>query len=436
MEKGLKIISLTAENIKKLVAVHIVPTGNMVQLTGKNGQGKTSVMDCISWAFEGKAKIQQCPIRFGENNAWIEIDLGPYVVKRTFKTRKDGEWDTTITVTSKDGSEFKQPQTLLDTVFGDLAFDPLKFSRASRDEQVEMVEGLVKDFDFKKSRAEEALVYEERTVVNRKAKESSLTHMSFKDVPVPEPEKVDVKDLTQQLAEAGQANIAKERIVQEKDRAIDAATKEIQEAENNIITSENAIQEARKAIVDLEDVINRQRVRKTQAEGAKRLAQSIEPPKSVDINGLKTNLDSAQAKNAIHETWTKKNEAKQLVEKYEAESKGLTTVIEGIQQKRRDAVANAGIPVVGISFSEEGVLLGTTPFEQASDAEKLRTSIAIAMAANPTLRVIRVRDGSLLDEEGMQLLAKMADEKDCQVWVERVGSGTVGFELVDGSVKS
>ena len=36
----MKIITLTAENIKKLVAVEIKPDGSLVQITGKNGQGK------------------------------------------------------------------------------------------------------------------------------------------------------------------------------------------------------------------------------------------------------------------------------------------------------------------------------------------------------------------------------------------------------------
>jgi hypothetical protein len=82
------------------------------------------------------------------------------------------------------------------------------------------------------------------------------------------------------------------------------------------------------------------------------------------------------------------------------------------------------------------VLLDGQPFEQASDAEQLRASIAIAMKMSPALRVIRVRDGSLLDADGMQLLARMADENDCQVWIERViADSPVAFEMVAGRVR-
>ena len=60
----------------------------------------------------------------------------------------------------------------------------------------------------------------------------------------------------------------------------------------------------------------------------------------------------------------------------------------------------------------------------------------MAMAMNPTLRIIRVRDGSLLDEDAMKLLAEMAAKNDSQIWIERVdSSGRVGVVLEDGRIK-
>ena len=62
--------------------------------------------------------------------------------------------------------------------------------------------------------------------------------------------------------------------------------------------------------------------------------------------------------------------------------------------------------------------------------------MAIAMAANPKLRVIRVQDGSLLDEEAMRILAEMAQAADYQVWIEVVQSGrSAAIVIEDGAVK-
>jgi hypothetical protein len=48
------------------------------------------------------------------------------------------------------------------------------------------------------------------------------------------------------------------------------------------------------------------------------------------------------------------------------------------------------------------------PWSQASDAERLVASMQMAMAMNPKLSIVRVRDGSLLDGDSMRLVAEMA----------------------------
>jgi hypothetical protein len=57
------------------------------------------------------------------------------------------------------------------------------------------------------------------------------------------------------------------------------------------------------------------------------------------------------------------------------------------------------------------------------------------MSGDPKLRVCRVRDGSLLDESSLKLLADMAAKLDFQVWIERVdSSGKTGFVIAEGQV--
>jgi hypothetical protein len=113
----------------------------------------------------------------------------------------------------------------------------------------------------------------------------------------------------------------------------------------------------------------------------------------------------------------------------------LTRQIEDRTNDKAAKIAAAKLPIDGISFGEGQVLLNDLPFDQASDAEKLRTSVAIAMAANPKLPVVLIRDGSLLDEDGLRLVAEMADARGAQVWIERVGTGGVGIVLENGYVK-
>ena len=99
----MKIINLTAENVKRLRAVEITPNGNVVTVTGRNAQGKTSVLDAIWLALGGGAAGRETvrPIRDGEDKASVTLDLGDLTVVRTWAGDK-----TTLTVKSADGAKY------------------------------------------------------------------------------------------------------------------------------------------------------------------------------------------------------------------------------------------------------------------------------------------------------------------------------------------
>ncbi len=61
-----KISSLELENVKRIRAVQIVPTADgLTVIGGRNGQGKTSVLDAIAWALGGNKLRPQNPNRDG-----------------------------------------------------------------------------------------------------------------------------------------------------------------------------------------------------------------------------------------------------------------------------------------------------------------------------------------------------------------------------------
>ena len=100
------------------------------------------------------------------------------------------------------------------------------------------------------------------------------------------------------------------------------------------------------------------------------------------------------------------------------------------------AIENAALPVAGLTFADDvGVKFGGVPFSQLSGAERLKVSLAMGIALNPSLRVLLIRDGSLLDEDNLKVVAEMAERHDMQVWIERVGKGEeCSVVLEDGCV--
>lgn len=167
----MRILNLVAENFKRLQVVEIKPDGSLIQVQGKNAQGKSSVLDAIWAALGGKKAIPGEPIRRGADEARIELLLGDdqkteYVVKRTFGRGREPQ----IVVEAPDGARYATPQTLLDGLLGALSFDPLAFARMAPKDQAAELQKLVPDVDFDAIDAANRGDYERRTAINREAK--------------------------------------------------------------------------------------------------------------------------------------------------------------------------------------------------------------------------------------------------------------------------
>lgn len=432
--KSYKIVGLQAENIKKITAVEIKPDGNLVAIAGRNGAGKTSILDSILWAIDGASHIQAQPIRKGADRALIRLDLGDVVVTRKFRKREDDSVDTSVVVESAEGARFPSPQRLLDSFLGALSFDPLAFARMAPKDQFAVVRRFVPDVDFDAIDKANEDDFKKRTDVNRRAREAAAAATSIL-VPDGTPEEpVDEAALVAELEAAGQTNtdIATRRenrirVAGQADGLDQTAILADAQAAEKRRVAQRLIAEA--AALEADAIGHRANA----AALRKKIADAGDLPEPVDTTAVRARIEAARGVNAAVAARARRAEHEARAATLTAESAALTAAIEKRKADAALAVEAAKMPVPALTLVEGAVYLNGFPFDQASDAEQLRASVLLAMAGEPRLRVIRVRDGSLLDEDGMRLLSDIADERDMQVWVERVdSSGKVGFVIEDG----
>jgi dephospho-CoA kinase len=436
----MKIISLTASNIKRLVAVEIKPDGNLVEITGKNGAGKSSVLDALAWAIGGKDHIQSQPIRTGQDEAMVRLDLGTYIVTRRFRRKDGGEYTTSITVENPDGMRAQSPQALLDGFLGSLTFDPLAFTRMKPREQFDALRQFVPGVDFDAIDADNVADFNRRTEVNRKAKE---LRAQASGIIVPEaiPELVDEAALVSALEEAGTKNADIERERAERLRfalGLKAKAESIAVLDKSIADLHARIEQLGRELH--EATMKRDGLHQAVLDGDNQRQALPELPEPIDTAGIRERIAAAKEHNRKVDLASRaKAELHRLQQEAIAQEQQSAKITERmakrLEEKER-AIAEAKMPVDGLSFGNGIVLLRGVPFEQGSDAERLTASIMIAAAMNPKLRVIRVHDGSLLDKNAMKLLAEFADKHDYQIWVETVQSGNPSAVLIeDGLVK-
>lgn len=429
----MRIVELHAENVKRLRVVTITPQGNVVQITGENGAGKSSVLDCIYWALAGTKDIPSQPIRKGALKAVIKLNLGEVVVTRKFTAS-----GTTLTVESKDGAKFQSPQSMLDELMGSMSFDPLAFTRLEAKAQLEELRKLVSlDVDIDALDAANKADYDKRSMLNRDIKniQGRLSAMpDYSDVPA---KPVDISALLTEIEGAAKHNSAVEDA--KRDRA--KQFKDIGDMRNTATDKHEKAEFLRNQAKDLMAVAHKEDNTATDLEvTASDLEMALMDgealPEPVDVSAVKQRIEEARTINArIGDAKVRRRTETELsLAKTNADT--LTSAMEQRNDRKHEAIAAAKMPVKGLSFGDGEVVFNNLPLNQASDAEQLRVSIAIAMAANPKLRVLRIRDGSLLDKKSLALLAGMAETQDYQVWIEVVSdSGNVGIVMEDGMVK-
>ena len=407
----MKILSLEAQNILRLKAVHIVPEGPLVVIGGENKQGKTSILESIRMACGGARAMPAEPVRRGAKEGIVRLDMGDLVVE--FTVDKSGG---SVVVRDADGKKKAKPQAILDRLFDKIAFNPELFAKHAKEEPRKAVETLKKlvGLDFSALDAERAQLYEKRTSVGSVRSDAEVRVSQFPPACVTAPEaEVSVAALLAEKEAADKQNAANQRVRESWTRLNEAAIEAGRIAEKAVKDAEAARQNALAA------------------------ANSVEAMKDVSTADIVTKLSSAESINRMVRDKRDRAKAVATFTEKDREYATLTKRIEAIDESKREQLANAKWPVPGLGFGDEGVTFNGLPFEQASQAESRVVSFAVGAALNPELRVALIDDGEKLDKKSMRQLAELAAQKDMQVWIERVGDGDAGAIIIeDGEVAS
>lgn len=433
----MKIVSLQAENFKRLEAVEITPEGNMVTIGGKNGAGKSSVLDAIWVALRGRAAAPPRPIRDGEERCTIRLDLGDIIISRTFTAKEGSEYTDTIKVEDESGRRYPSPQSMLNDLIGEIGFDPFDFVQQKPERQAEILMGLVPlTVDLEELAEADASDYAKRRDINRDIKtlDGQLEGMPKEQLPEDAPDR---DALVNQLSTAAETNaaIASERQRREQLR---------RDADRHFVVRDDhrsRAEELRDRAADLDSRADSENASGTAIEKEIEELKPLDTP--VDTATLREQIAAADQIEQIRARQARRQEVVEKVRGLRTESEALTAAMVERERRRDAALAEAQMPIEGLGFAvnEAGKSIVTyrgLPFteDQISTAAALRVSTAIAMAANPQLRVLRIKDGSLLDDESMAVLAEMVEAEDYQLWVERVGTGGVGIIIENGQVQT
>lgn len=423
---GVRVIGLEAENTKRVRAVRIMPKGDLIKVAGANAAGKSSLLDTIEMLLAGKDHHAAAPIRQGATSARAVGTFGGRDGKPSFTvTRKWTGKNTYLEVSRADGGKVASPQAFLDGLIGaGFGVDPGAFLRLKPVEQVNTLLGVLRlEQDPRALDAQRIDVASQRTTATRELK---ALEARFEAMPAPTETTPDVEVSVSALAdELDRLNAVKEdqrRIRQ----AVADVRKVVDQGRGEVGRLEAALEKARTDLVKAEALLS---------EGEAKITALIEP----DTTSVMTRMREAESVNiTVRQKVARRTLAEQVVAK-QKEVDVMTVAIRRLDDRKTEVLAKAEFPIEGLGFEVVNGGYAVTyhgiPLTDCAQSERIRVAMGIAMALNPSVRVVLIREGSLLDERSLETVREMAEAHDFQCWVEIVGQGdATAFLIEDGEV--
>ena len=372
-KESVKITSLELENVKRVKAVKIEPTENgLTVIGGKNNQGKTSILDAITWALGGDKYKPSQPKREGsmvDPHIHIQLSNG-ILVERSGK-------NSTLKVTDTTGK--KAGQKLLDSFISSFALDLPKFINSSAKDkastllQIIGVDDQLTAFDNKESAA-----YNRRTEIGRIADQKK----KYAD-------------------EMPQWDGVPEEIV---------SASELIQKQQDILARNGENQRQRNNLEDLNDKI---------AEGSK----TVEQLKDESTAELEQNIADVDAINAKVRDNLNKQKAEEEASEYQRQYDALTKEIETVREDRTKLLDNAKMPLPGLSVDHGELTYKGQKWDNMSGSEQMIVATAIVRELNPKCGFVLLDKLEQMDVDTMNEFGKWLQKEGLQAIATRVSTG-------------
>lgn len=417
--------------------------GNVYFITGDNELGKSTVLKAIGALLTGN---RDAVLKNGESKGFAKMIVGDdgeeYEVELKFtKANPRG----TLSIKSKTTGMKSDNVSMLQKIFGYTDFDAVEFSRWSetaegRRKQIEVVKFLLPE-EVRTRIAEidttVARLKTERTGVNRDLKTyksisdaagQGLTTQDLKTYAKPK----DITELMKEQAENAQL-IEKAKTVRS---ALEQRKKQLEEIPERLAaakaTYEKAIEEAKKAIERTEKLY-KEAIAQIESEKADYEARKANAEKWLanyeENNSEKLDTSEQLRKAEEHNKMAAKvadylSKKKQAGDK-KAEAEKMDSEIAELSAEREKLISSAKLPIPGLSFSDDGLVLNDVPFVagKVSDSQIMEVAAKLIIASNPTVKVFRIARGESLGQKRLQAILDLAKKEGFQGFIESVVRG-------------
>ena len=402
MSDPVKITSLQLENVKRVRAVALTPALNgLTILGGRNGQGKTSVLDGIAWALGGDKFRPTTPARDGSvlpPDIRIRLSNG-LLVERKGK-------NSALTVTDPEGKRYGQK--LLDAFVSTFAIDLPRFLDATDKEKANALLQVIGVGDQLKALEHQiSEVYNRRHAFGQIATqknayaESLPWHEGIPEEPLSAGELIrQQQDILLRNAENARKRARKVELAKQ----VETLTAQLAAAQQALDAARRDLAFAERDAMDLHD------------ESTAELEENIRDIDALNIR-IRQNLDKQKAE----------EDAKAAANEYN----GMTTKLDELRQARMDLLKSARLPLPGLTVEDGKLLYKGHAWDGMSGSEQLIVGTALARALNPQCGFVLLDGLEAFDTITLNAFGCWLQEKGLQAIATRVSSGSECTILIE-----
>lgn len=412
----IRINKLEIENVKRVKAVKLKPSDTgLTIIGGNNQQGKTSVLDAITWALGGN--------KYRPSNAKNESSVIPPIIKLTMSNglvveRKGKNSDLKVI----DPRGEKAGQQLLDSFVEELALNLPKFMNQSSKEKANTLLQIIGVGDkLAELEQEEKEAYNQRYAIGQIADQKekyAKEQVYYPDAPQ---QLVSASDLIKRqqeiLAKNGQNQIHRNNLKELE------ASQVLDKEKYEQITAK--IEELTREKEGLGSLINS---RADNIEIAKKTVEELQDESTAELEASIENIEQLNEKVRAN---LSKEKAEEDAQGYRDQYSKLSTIINDIRKKKTDLLNSANLPLEGLMVDDGELLYKGYKWDSMSGAEQLKVATAIVRKLNPDCGFVLMDKleqmdldtlkefGQWLEQEGLQVIATRVSKGDeCSIIIE------------------
>ncbi|MDO4307229.1 MAG: AAA family ATPase [Eubacteriales bacterium] len=398
---SIKINRLEAENVKRIKAVKVEPTSNgLTVIGGKNGQGKTSVLDAIAWALGGD---RYRPSEAKNHDSAIPPTLHIVLSNGLVVERKGKNSDLKVT----DPNGQKAGQQLLNEFVEQLALDLPKFMESSSKEKANTLLQIIGVGDrLAELEKQEKELFNERTYIGRIAtqKEKFAKEQTYyPDAP---------KDL-----------VSPSELIKQQQEIL-ARNGENQRKRDHAAQLQNQVNQMAAEIAKLRDELERKEKQYEEVKSdmyiALTSAKDLQDQSTVE---LEANIADIEEINRKVRANLDKEKAEDDALTYKNQYAALTAKINDTRKARTDLLDHAELPLPELSIADGELIYKGQKWDNMSGSERLIVSTAIVRKLNPECGFVLIDKLEQFDLDTLNEFGQWLKKEGLQVIATRVSTG-------------